>query len=82
MRGMVAWYHHELRVALIERLAGFTVGTLEEGLISPGDVLSGDMRTPGHSRLNNETTGKSLLFDVEAEALTEEEATDLLGFIR
>lgn len=82
MRGMVTWYHQELRVALIDRAGGFTVGTVGEGLVTLGDMLAGDMCTLGVSDLVNERTGRTLRFELEAEYLTEEEATDLVGFIR
>jgi len=82
MHGDVVWYDQELRVALIARLDGFTIGTVERGQLAIGLRVQGDLRTPGPVILTELITGQNLLFTVEAEAMTEEDANGLLGFAR
>jgi hypothetical protein len=82
MQGTVIWYHPELRVALIERADGFTVGSVESGDLDLGLLVKGDLRTPGLIRLIAPVTGQVIEFAVEADALTEDQANELLGFVR
>lgn len=82
MHGQVIWYHPELRVALIERLDGFTVGTVEKGELALGLRVVGNLRTPGLTTLTVSATGLKVAFSVEADALTEDQANELLGFVR
>ncbi len=82
MQGTVIWYDAELRVALIQRNDGFTVGTAERGELACGMIVAGNLRTPGLSQLSEVTTGAVVDFAVEADAPTEEQANELLGFVR
>ncbi|WP_043695928.1 hypothetical protein [Luteibacter sp. 9133] len=82
MLGKVIWYHPELRVALIERGGGFTVGTVEDGRLCLGSLVRGNLRDPGQTTLTNDVDGCPVGFLVEADALSEEEANELLGFVR
>jgi hypothetical protein len=82
MLGKVIWYHPELRVALIERGIGFTVGTVEAGDLTLGDVVRGNLRDAGRTMLRTEPPRAPITFLVEADALSEEEANELLGFVR
>jgi hypothetical protein len=82
LRGIVTWYHPELQTALIERAGGFTVGTIVGGRLSLGDELIGQFTHEATTKLLNATTGEPVLFLVEANALSEEQANELLGFMR
>jgi hypothetical protein len=82
MYGDVIWYHPELRVALIERQDGFTVGTVEHGTLERNQRVQGDLRTAGQTTLTVVPQGNEVIFTVEADALTEDQANELLGFIR
>ena len=81
MQGTVVRYHGELRLALIERLDGFTVGTVESGDFERGLVVDGNLRTPGLTDLVIPLTGTTVTFTVEADVLTEDEANELLGLM-
>jgi hypothetical protein len=78
----VTWYHPELQTALIERAGEFTVGTVSSGELSIGDEVTGDFTLETLTRLTNTTAGETLLFLVEANALTEDQANELLGYMR
>lgn len=82
MRCRVIWYHSELRLALIERGDGFTIGSVEEGHLAPGLVVRGDFANPGLTTLQTEPVSHPVAFFIEANALSEEEADELLGFVR
>ncbi|QWT22043.1 hypothetical protein KPL74_08555 [Bacillus sp. NP157] len=82
MLGKVIWFHPELCVALIERSGGFTVGTVERGNLGLGALVHGNLREPGKTLLRVDPDGAEVAFLVEAEALSEEEANELLGFVR
>jgi hypothetical protein len=82
VRGVVTWYHPELQVALVERDGGFTVGTIEQGQCALGDILLGDFLREDVSQMINETTDSQVVFLVEANALTEDQASELLGYLR
>jgi len=82
LRGVVTWYHPELQTALIERVGGFTVGTLVCGRLSLGDELVGQFTHEATTKLLNATTGEPVMFLVEANALSEDQANELLGFMR
>jgi len=82
MQGTVVWYHEELRLALIERPDGFTVGSVESGELEHGLLVCGSLRTTGLSHLTVPLTGTSVAFNVEADVPTEGEASELLGFVR
>jgi hypothetical protein len=82
VRGVVTWYHPELQVALVERAGGFTVGTIEQGQCALGDVLAGDFLREDVSHMLNETTHGKVVFLVEANALSEDQASELLGYLR
>lgn len=80
--GKVIWYHPELQTALIEREDGFTVGSVERGTLALGETVSGELRTQGLCELTRDPSGGSVTFLVEADALSEEEANELLGYVR
>ncbi|MET0934781.1 MAG: hypothetical protein ABWX83_02265 [Luteibacter sp.] len=67
---------------MIERVGGFTVGTVEEGQLTIGAVVVGNLTTPGPSVLKPVGSEGQVVFNVEADALTEDQANELLGFIR
>jgi hypothetical protein len=80
--GKVIWYHPELRVALIERRVGFTVGSVETGELTLGGRVNGELHAPGPTHLHDVATDKTVGFLVEADVVSEEEANELLGFLR
>ncbi|WP_331642895.1 hypothetical protein [Luteibacter sp.] len=82
MLGKVLWFHDELRMALIERAGGFTVGSVESGFLTLGGQVEGDGWHEGPTVLKDLTTQGRVVFLVEADAETEEEANELLGFLR
>lgn len=82
MRGVVRWYHPELRMALVEIDGGFAVGAVEEGHCTIGDVLSGQFRRDEVEHLCNARTGAVVMLHVEANRISEGEANDLLGLMR
>ncbi len=82
MHGNVIWYHPELRVSLIERVDGFTVGSVDRGELALGLRVEGHLRTNGPITLSVPVTGQVIDFTVEADALTEDQANELLGFLR
>jgi len=82
MLGKVFWFYEDLRMALIERCGGFTVGSLDEGFLTLGGCVEGDFRNPGPTVIKDVTTRAPVAFFVEAEAMTEDEANDLLGIVR
>jgi len=82
MRGVVRWYHNELKLALLEREDGFTMGSIEEGSCSLSDVLAGQFRRGHVETLFNESKASEVRFLVEAAAMTEDQVNEILGFIR
>ncbi|MEX1827090.1 hypothetical protein L2Y94_09890 [Luteibacter aegosomatis] len=82
MLGKVIWFHEELRMALIERAGGFTVGSVEAGFLTLGGRVEGDFRHEGPTVLHDVESARSVAFLVEADAVTEEEANELLGIMR
>lgn len=82
MRGVIMWYHPELKMALVEIEDGFAVGAVEEGQCAIGDVLSGQFRRDEVESLLNLRTGMVVMFHVEADHVSEGEANDLLGLLR
>lgn len=82
MQGKVIWYHPELRVALIERPGGYTVGSPEAGDLRLGALVCGDLRHEGLTDLWDPFTRERVAFLIEANAVSEEEANELLGYVR
>jgi hypothetical protein len=80
--GKVIWVHEELRMALIERCGGFTVGSVEEGRLTLGGCVEGEFRRTGPTVVKDIESGALVTFFVEAEAMTEDEANELLGIVR
>jgi len=80
--GKVIWFHEELRMALIERCGGFTVGSVEEGRLTLGGCVEGEFRQAGPTVVKDMGSGALATFFVEAEAMTEDEANELLGIVR
>ena len=82
MRGIVRWYHPELRMAIVELDCGFAVGAVEEGDCAIGDALSGSFRNDEVTQLRNARTSREVIMHVEAERISEDQANDLLGLMR
>jgi hypothetical protein len=82
MLGKVIWFHEDLRMALIERAAGFTVGSIESGYLTLGGYVEGALDREGTTVLTDLATQASVSFLVEADTVTEEEANELLGIVR
>ncbi|MDF4004134.1 hypothetical protein P3W33_12090 [Luteibacter sp. PPL552] len=82
MLGKVIWFHDELRMALIERPGAFTVGSVESGSLTLGGQVEGDFHLEGLVRVVDLCTRDTVDFLVEADSVTEEEANELLGFLR
>ena len=82
MRGVVRWYHPELRMALVELDGGFAVGAVEEGHCQIGDRLTGSFRHDEVELLANARTGEGVIMHVEAGHISEDQANDLLGLMR
>ena len=82
MLGKVIWFHEELRMALIERAAGFTVGSVETGFLTLGGYVEGALDQEGPTVLTDTANQASVAFLVEAHTVTEEEANELLGIVR
>lgn len=82
MFGKTIWFHQDLRMALIERPAGFTVGAVEAGVLTLGGDVVGPLEHEGRVTLLDVTTQMPVGFLVEAGTVTEDEANELLGVIR
>ena len=82
MTGTVIWYHPGLRFGFIECLGGLTLGTVERGCLDLFDQVRGPLAASGPATLANVSTGKAVLFDVEANALSEDQANELLGLVQ
>jgi len=80
--GRVIWYHPALRFAVVEGFRGLTLGTIDKGRLNLFDELQGDLGTTGRTELINVSTGKTVLFDIEATALSEDQANELLGLVQ
>jgi hypothetical protein len=80
--GKVIWFHEELRMALIERCGGFTVGSVEEGSLTLGGCVEGEFRRTGPTVVKDMGSDALATLFVEAEAMTEDEANELLGIVR
>jgi len=79
VHGAVIWYHPDLRCALIERIGGLTLGTLDKGRLDLFHSVWGDLASTGLKTLTNRSTGRDVVFTVEAVALSEDQANELLG---
>jgi hypothetical protein len=80
--GRVIWYHPELRFAFIESASGLTLGTIDRGQLDLYHEVRGDLGSVGPTALINISTGKEVVFDVEADALSEDQANELLGLVQ
>jgi hypothetical protein len=80
--GRVIWYHADLRFAFIECRKGLTLGTIERGQLDLFHEVRGELDSKGSTVLANISTGKKVLFTVEAGALSEEQANELLGLVQ
>lgn len=69
-------------MALIERPAGFTVGSVEAGFLTLGGYVEGALDREGPTVLTDLATHAAVDFLVEAHTVTEEEANELLGIVR
>ncbi|WP_157006538.1 hypothetical protein [Luteibacter yeojuensis] len=69
-------------MALIERSGGFTVGSVYAGFLTLGGMVEGGFRQAGPTTLKDVVTDEEVSFFVEADAMTEDEANDLLGIVR
>lgn len=80
--GRVIWCHPELRFAFIESTRGLTLGTIDCGQLDLFHEVRGDLGSTGPTALINISTGKKVMFDVEADALSEDQANELLGLVQ
>ncbi|KJV31284.1 hypothetical protein VI08_13570 [Luteibacter yeojuensis] len=80
--GKVIWFHDELKMALIERRGGFTVGSVDEGFLTLGGYVEGALDHQGPTVLMDLATEAEVSFLVEADTVTEDEANELLGIVR
>ncbi|UPG88224.1 hypothetical protein L2Y96_12420 [Luteibacter aegosomaticola] len=82
MFGKVIWFHKDLGMGLIERAGGFTVGSVESGILTLGGRVEGDFLGEGMTVIQDLESSAQVTFFVEADAVTEEEANELLGIVR
>jgi len=80
--GRVIWYHPALCFAVIESFRGLTLGTIDSGRLDLFDELREDLGSTGPTELTNLSTGEEVLFDVEAAAISEQQANGLLGLVQ
>ncbi|HEY4091628.1 MAG TPA: hypothetical protein VGN46_08950 [Luteibacter sp.] len=69
-------------MALIERTTGFTVGTLESGRLTLGGWVEGPVWNEGLRQLQDLATQGTVSLLIEADGVSEDEANELLGFLR
>lgn len=82
MTGRVIWYHPELRFGFIECTGGLTLGTVKRGCLDLFHEVKGPLAVTGPATLANVSTGRDVLFDVEANALSEDQVNELLGLVQ
>jgi hypothetical protein len=82
MMGRVIWYHPELRFGFIECSAGMTLGSVTRGCLDLFHEVKGPLAVTGPATLTNVSTGREVLFDVEANALSEDQVNELLGLVQ
>lgn len=78
----MAWSHPELLVAIIDTPDGFTVGTVEDGHLSAGTLVRGELGQSGVTTLEILPTGEQVVFRVEAHGLSDEHASELLRLVQ